>query len=349
VAANSAVCFFHKDAKGPGKSREGVNLVNPALAIGSLNIGQSATMDVTVRIKESFNCGDLIGIDYLGSGHADGFSNQPTADIIIEQVGGAEGCDSNAMCPVDPGTAIEPLDGFYFNPDRSGNGIDLHFFSDQMFSAWFTAEAGRVPVWYQVLTQDDQRVEQNQFRANILRYSQDIVAPSGTDFVTPTATQAGEAVFSFFEPDQAIMTWSLNGKTGGEVIQLLIIGAGEVVTDQFFNPAESGWGLGYQQQETREFAAVYFYGTQGEPRWVLTVNPEDLFNNGATQVSAFEVNCPFCVWIPPIETPAGDFSRTFNGDGTGLLSIDAMLPAPYPVNWQRSDLPLIGLNPIGKQ
>ena len=141
------------------------------------------------------------------------------------------------------------------------------------------------------------------------------------------------------------MTWSLNGQTGGEVIELLNFGAGNLVTDQLFSPMESGWGLGYQQQSNREFAAVYFYGTDGEPRWVVTVGPDGLFTDGLAGVSAFEVNCPFCVWIPPTESPAGDFSRIFNSDGTGILSLDAVLSGATPIEWHREDLPVIGLNP----
>ena len=200
VMPNSAVCFFNQDAPGPVKAREGVNLVSPAISLGTLNVGQSTTVDVTINIKQSFDCGDLFGIDYLGSGHDKGFSNQSSADIISEQVGGAAGCDSTAMCPLETSTLIEPVDGFYFNPARQGNGIDLHFFSDQMFSAWYTAEAGRVPVWYQVLTQTGQRVENGQIRANILRYTQNIPNPVPAGFVTPDSTIVGEAVFSFFEP-----------------------------------------------------------------------------------------------------------------------------------------------------
>jgi hypothetical protein len=345
VLENTAVCIFHKDAQGPAKSREGVNLANSAIEVGSLDIGQSKTVELVLRIKDSFDCGDLFGIDYLGSGHDKGFSNQPTADIVSEQVGGEAGCDSTAMCTLDPATLVEPLDGFYFNPARQGNGIDLHFFSDQMFSAWFTAEAGRVPVWYQVLTQNGQRVENGQIYADILRYAQDIPNPAPNGFVTPDSTIVGEAVFSFYAPDRAIMSWSLNGLTGGEDIQLLGFGAGTLTTDQLFSPVESGWGLGYQQQNNREFAAVYFYGTEGEPRWVLTVDPDALFNSGGADVSAFEVNCPFCVWIPPTETSAGDFSRTFNNNGSAVLNIDAMLPGPTPIDWQRQNLPVVGLNP----
>ena len=81
---------------------------------------------------------------------------------------------------------------------------------------------------------------------------------------------------------------------------------------------------------------------------MLTVDPDGLGNDGAAAISAFEVNCPFCVWIPPTASPTGDFSRVLNGDCTGLLSIDAVLSGAEPINWQRSNLPVIGLNPASR-
>jgi hypothetical protein len=45
-------------------------------------------------------------------------------------------------------------------------------------------------------------------------------------------------------------------------------------TDQWFNPAESGWGLGVQQQGSVIFAMLFVYGSDGNATWFVAPDVE---------------------------------------------------------------------------
>jgi hypothetical protein len=45
-------------------------------------------------------------------------------------------------------------------------------------------------------------------------------------------------------------------------------------TDQWFNPAESGWGLGVQQQGSVIFATLFVYGSDGNSTWFVAPDVE---------------------------------------------------------------------------
>ncbi|MEM1426892.1 MAG: hypothetical protein AAGF75_10120, partial [Cyanobacteria bacterium P01_H01_bin.130] len=102
-----------------------------------------------------------------------------------------------------------------------------------------------------------------------------------------------------------------------------------------FDANEPGWGLGIQQQNDLEFAAIYFYATDDLPAWVVSTDPAALAS-GSSPVAVAEVHCPGCVWSTPALSNAGTLERSFSGDTTGTLTLDASTDRGGPSERQQS-------------
>ncbi len=344
LATDITTAFALETLEG-GTIVDDVDIHQGAVAIDQLNPNQTEIINIDLTIGAEFACGDVFSLDYLGAGHSGGYSDTRFADVFSVEVG-AEQCDAVVACSdVVAPAALNFTEGFYFNPERPGNGMDLHLADNRLYSAWYTALQQGEPTWYylQTLTDAFEYGAGSQVRGTILRFLSD--GPFGDRALT--ATPVGSVIFSFVEPGKALMTWELEGETFGEMVQFLAFAAtppdGQI-TDQYFNPNESGWGLGLQRQGNDEFVAVYFYGEQGNPRWVVSVSP-DLLGTGQSAMSAFRVHCPGCDWIEGTETPAGILSRTFNMDGSAVLDLEIDIEGEYPVEWFRSDLPISPIAP----
>ncbi|MFK7957200.1 MAG: hypothetical protein AB8B96_13980 [Lysobacterales bacterium] len=344
VPDNSAVCIFHPSADSPGLSSE-VSLLSSAVPLGATGNGASSQVNVTVKLNESFSCGDGFSADYLGTVHSDGFSGNASPSAITGQV--PQSCNVVTSCRNIGEAAIEAREGFWFNPLRPGNGIDLHFADDKLYSAWYTAQSDRLPLWYYVTSVGDQALTNNSVDADILRFrlNGDITQTA------PTGTTVGNAQISFVSDSEAVMTFTINGESNGELIRFFDLSSTSdvdpVITDQYFNADESGWGIGTHRQGNQEFSAVYFYGTDGEPRWVVvTSDGTALTSQGTADLSSFKAHCPGCTWTPVSILNGGTMERTLNADGSALLNaLDVQVNEDVSIQWNRSNLPLQQITP----
>ncbi len=328
--------------------REAV-LAQGAIQLGSMPSGGSATFPVTAQISTQFACGSSIVIDYLGAGHAGGFSNTPRGRAVTFQVGPG-GCDSTVQCPGPLAPEFLPQRGFWYNALRPGNGLDVHFAPFEaglgIYSAWYTARSNHLPIWYYLQTLGGDQLLNDQVRTALLKFTLngDIVSTA------PTFEVIGSAKFSFIGQSRALMTWRINGSTGGEIIEFFDLDAGPVddtLTDQYYNPAESGWGIGLHRQGDQEFSAIYFYDVNGEPSWTVVVSDGAvLANDGDAALGSFKAHCPGCVWTPAQILLGGTMSRTLNPDGTSVLdAMDVLIEGEVNIDWERTNLPLIQILP----
>jgi hypothetical protein len=294
------------------------------------------TGTVQVSIDEDFPCGSAFQVAYLGTGYDGGFSPTDTA-LLVGAVASGDCGQDNAACAFPLTPDFLPREGFYFNADRPGNGIEVHFSGSGLYGAWYTAEPGRRPTWYYVQSISGQMLQSDQISADLLSFSGPIEGP-------PTFDAVGEATFSFLDPTRALLTWTIDGVPGGELVQYFDLGDPNgmptAVTDQWFDAGEPGWGLGIQQQNDLEFTAIYFYATDDLPAWVVSTDPAALAG-GASPVAVAEVHCPGCVWTTPTLTPAGSLQRSFTSDTTGTLTLDASSDLPVTIRWQRSSIPIV--------
>ncbi len=344
VPDNSAVCIFHPSADSPGVSGD-ISLLSSAPSIGVISNGAASQVDVTVQVNETFSCGDSFTVDYLGAVHSDGFSATGSPSAISGQV--PQDCNVVTSCRNIGDPAVQAREGFWFNPLRPGNGIDLHFAGDALYSAWYTAESDRSPLWYYVTSVGDQSLVNNSVDADILRFTLngDITQTS------PTSVTVGEAQISFVSDSEAVMTFTIDGESSGELIRFFDLTStadvDPVITDQYFNAEESGWGIGTHRQGNQEFSAVYFYDTDGQPRWVVvTSDGTTLTNQGTADLASFKAHCPGCTWTPVSILNGGTMERTLNADGSALLdALDVRVDDDVTIEWNRSGLPLQQITP----
>lgn len=105
------------------------------------------------------------------------------------------------------------------------------------------------------------------------------------------------------------------------------------VTDLWYNPDESGWGLSLYQQQATVFAVLFVYGPDGQPTWYVASSLQPGDNNGTLFFSGtlYRTNGPYfggpfnpaAVGIRPVGTAtftlgsltSGTFAYTVDGVG----------------------------------
>lgn len=321
-------------------------LESGVVEVGDLGVDESTEVRVTAHIGSKFSCGGDLIIDYRGTGFATGFDTTQSDDFLVVPVGTGN-CDSfNTSCPLETFAPIDfqPQRGFWYNLSRSGNGEEIHVVNQQLYSTWYTADEERLPVWYYQQSLDAEPYRYNQVNFDLLRFGL-----QGDITTTPPQFEAiGDARYAFINETLVLKTWDIRGEQHGELLTFFDLG-GEVdgdITDQLFNPMESGWGIGYQRQGVNDFIALYFYSESGNPTWMVNLTADQLQSTGTDQVIQLDTHCPGCVWTEPdaIRQAGPVTFRPRSGGGFDFdssISIDGAVP----VEWDRDNLPLQQISP----
>ena len=340
----SAVCFFHPDSPAPRDASEQIVLDRSAIEVNALPAGASGNIGITVSFPESMECGTSFAVDYLGSA--------TPAAYASGQMSVLSGALDSSQCQVtsaDCGAAVQevsPMEGFWLNPLRPGNGMDLHV-RQGLYGTWYTARADRSPVWYYLQTLSGQEYTGNQVSAEILEFRGPVDNPA-----TPVSFETvGNVAFSFAGNRRALMTWDLNGEPFGEYLTFFDLNASPTVdpaiTDQWFNPTESGWGFGVHRQGADEFTAAYLYDTGDRPVWAVILDSGALAAGQSTPLGIFESQCPGCGWLPPVFQVAGAMDVSYLPDDTAELNFSLNSSAPGPeVQWERQSFELRSIKSV---
>ena len=118
-------------------------------------------------------------------------------------------------------------------------------------------------------------------------------------------------------------------------------------TGAYYAASEAGWGQVLSEYRGADgadtaFVVQYLYDAQGEPRWVLAVEPTSALASTHPYIT-FPVHCPGCAWLPDWQTlraEAGSGSFSFDGPGHARVSTQFTLPADFGGSWQRTALPV---------
>ncbi len=292
----------------------------PALTLGAIQSLASTTQPMTVTAVPP-GLGARLGIDR----DADGIGN---AQEIVQ---GSNPADAASR-------GIQGTAGLWFNPARSGHGLDLEYAAGSIAVVWYTYEDDGTPTWYSAAAP-----RANPWRAELARVTRN---PS-TGSVTTTA--AGEVTLSFQSAVQGEFRWRLGSRSGSEPIVAVALGGQPANPDRtgiWFDPTDSGWGLSVFSDGALRTALVYFYDAQGEPRWVLgqgsNVPVESLV------MRSFRGFCPDCARVEPVVADAGVLRMAFEGGRKLTADVDIHLGQPGVSAWRRSavravpitDLPL---------
>lgn len=152
-------------------------------------------------------------------------------------------------------TQIDPRLGTWFNPARTGNGIDLFETTDgRMGFFWYTFEADGTPIWYH---SGLATVAGGAWEAELKK--------STWDGHEASSVGVGNVRLDFQDPTTASFSWTLDGQSGSEPFQHLFGSGGR--SGVWHAPSESGWGIETLEDNGLLGAVVTFY-VGSQPRWV---------------------------------------------------------------------------------
>ncbi|MEM9301610.1 MAG: amidohydrolase family protein [Pseudomonadota bacterium] len=158
--------------------------------------------------------------------------------------------------PVD-GT---PVRGLWWNPERPGQGIDLHRTPGTLRYSilWYGHDAAGAPTWY---------------------FGEATLADGGLTFEMlrftwpPSSGQPiGSLTIDFEDHEHATLTWAIPERVGTERMVPFTFAAGlpdETVSGLWADRTDTGWGLSISAQGPWTVAIHYHYDDTGSPSWVI--------------------------------------------------------------------------------
>lgn len=248
-------------------------------------------------------------------------------DMVVATV------DSSTNPPV---TSIIPKDGLWWNPSRSGHGVDLQYDGTNLIAVWYTYNEDGTPTWY---------LASGPLTGNTWTASLDTYTWDGSK---ATASSVGTITFEFKDTTHADLSWVINGVSGSEPFEFFVTSTEPTTNDNtgiWFEPAKPGYGVSISSQGNTEFAVVYFYDDQGDPRWALGVKEGNSMTYSLDQfTSGF---CPVCDKTDSITQAVGTLTRQFTSSSAGILSIDFTLNDPLSGAWIINDAQIVNLSNPG--
>ncbi len=273
---------------------------------------------------DGLNDGDEVNIHKTAPLKADtdgdGFNDKAEIDAGTDPL--SPNSKPAPVTPPPPNGNIFPKEGMWWNPQRSGHGVDIEYDGTNIAIAWYTYNDDGTPTWY---------LAAGPFSGNNWTGKLDAYTWDGTK---ADATTVGTATFEFTDQTHAKFSWVIDGTAGNEPFEYFVTSDQPTTLDTtglWFEPAKPGYGLTISTQGNTEFGILYFYDDQGQPRWALGVK-EDSDTYALNQFSGGF--CPVCDLTAPETKPAGTIMRTFTDQSKGVLSTDIQLTTPLTGSWK---------------
>jgi hypothetical protein len=228
------------------------------------------------------------------------FDGDGRIDLVQLSHSGAGDVIYKTFLNATPGaTSAANYSDIWWNPAESGWGLTLADHQTQLFAVWYTYRQDGSPTWFVI--------PGGTFTAGRRLFSGDIYQTTGPpytgafDSAQVRATKVGNASFDF-EPaglaaGAALFTYTVGSVTRSKQIQRQPFGNaptvwGNDLTDIYWDPAESGWGLTLSQHGNNIFAVWYTYDATGQPLFV--VMPGVVFNaDGSITGSLYTTTGPY--------------------------------------------------------
>ena len=220
-------------------------------------------------------------------------------------------------------TQIRPKTGLWFNPQRSGHGIDLHFSGNNLFMIWYTYNDDKTPTWYIASGE-----YQANWQADLLTFSWDEVTR------TPTSAVIGQVNLNFLDAKNSEFSWIINGREVSEPFVYLNVSnqpTTKQFTGSFYNPDDSGWGISVNSKGDAIVMIVYYYDENGMPRWALGsgINIE----SGQMDLLSYSGFCPDCDFSVTTTQLAGLINYDFSSPSHLSTNIDITYPDNQVGKW----------------
>jgi subtilisin family serine protease len=231
---------------------------------------------------------------------------------------------------------IQPFQSLWFNPDRSGWGIDLIQTSTFQAVTWYLYnDDGSQPIWMQAT---GKLTAQNQWVGDL-----NLITYNG---VTPKVDYYGSISIVYTSENTGVISISMPDKTYTEPLRALYTpntncpqfnSAEQVdVTGLWYVPEFSGSGYSILATETNETTLFYFYDELGLPVWAA--GDRNLNSEHSTMRQASNGFCQDCEALTINLTDVGNFSNTYDSELSGNTSTDIQLISPLSGHWKTNGL-----------
>lgn len=224
---------------------------------------------------------------------------------------------------------VAPKQGMWFNPERSGNGIDFYVNGQGNYTlVWYTYTAGGIPTWYISGTGPISRATWSQ---PLYRVTWNGSSSTSTNVGNVTLTFDDDRSTSWF-------SWVLNGQPGTERYQYLHGGQGR--SGFWYAPSESGWGLFVSDSAGVMVATVAFYES-GQPRWVQGTAASTSNANIPMRWFTGLGLCPSCGGnTGPTSQAAGSINLKIASPFSSTGTLSTYIQTPGGTSWTRFNLPI---------
>ncbi len=190
-----------------------------------------------------------------------------------------------------PSTVPQPSQNYsdiWWNPNESGWGLTLADHGTQMFAVWYTYRQDGSSTWFVVpggtFTQGKRLFSGDMYQTTGPPYSATFFDPG-----TVTTAKVGSIALDFSPPGLAqgnvLFTATVGSLSQTKQIQRQPFGSqapnwGVDLTDMWWNPAESGWGVALAQHGSSVFGVWFTYDAQRRP--IFFTLPGATFSDATT-------------------------------------------------------------------
>jgi hypothetical protein len=247
--------------------------------------------------------------------------------------------DGIAFCapltsPNTGGTAVANYSGMWWNPSESGWGISLSHQGDVTFLAWYTYDSASKPRW--LVMSGFQEGSSPTFVGDLYTTSGPVFNAQPFDPSAVINYKVGTGRVTFSDAKHATFAYTVIGVSQTKSIELFEFGAVPTCTynpasltaatnyqDMWWNPNESGWGIGLVHQGDTIFASWFTYAADSKPTWWTAVA-----NKVAAQSYAgtfYQSSGPVLTSVPfdpsqVVHTPVGNINLSFSNGNAGSFA-----------------------------
>ncbi|VAW38784.1 Serine protease, subtilase family [hydrothermal vent metagenome] len=226
---------------------------------------------------------------------------------------------------------IQPNQSLWYNPARSGWGVDLTQGLTTQAITWYRYnQDGTKPTWMQAA---GAITTQNQWRGEM-----QLVTWNGT---SPKQATFGSISMVYTTTNTGVISIAMPDKTYTESLSSLYSPANNCpqindeqldITGLWYIPAQSGFGNTVLATETAETTIFYFYDDLGLPTW--SIGSRDLTNTDTIMNQVFNGFCPDCESSTINYQQVGTITNQYIDATTGSTTANIQLLAPLSGNWQ---------------
>lgn len=266
-------------------------------------------------------------------------------------LGCSESCDDGFI----------PYRGMGYDITRNGHGFELQRQGDQYYLYFYSYDADNNPEWFLGIGEIENGVfttgQGGLYRFNYQNGAASLdTANSGTaslDF-NITADDASCAGADRSNAKQlARFDWDIDGQSDSWCTELFLFSE-QTASPDFsgswsVEDTNSGWGMTLNTQGNQIAAILYFYDSEGKPRWLLGAGENTGSGPITLEMNQYTGFCRTCTPTAIAPTAAGtltlDLSTLLSlGSSNSSVTVDVQYQGNDTIDWQRSNVALIHLS-----